>query len=128
MKAFYFAYGNQNFGIQKELGSDLTISLDTCEGAGVALIKSVNVKKFTNTIFFSITNNFNSNVTVRIEKKYSNNVTYEKLTIKGKKSKSKIIKLTDDEKSKINEIVVAILKEDNSSTAMASITVNASLN
>lgn len=125
-KAFYFAYGKDSFGVQKELGSDLTVDFNSVEGAGIALIKSVNIEDFKDTVILKITNNFKKNVNLRIEKKYDNNIITEKLTLKSKSSKTKVLNLSNDDKNKLKEIVVAVLKEDNS-PVIVSISVDATI-
>lgn len=114
-KGFFFGYGQKSFGEDNTLFENcLTADLSCNEGCGIALIanKHINFKEVKSKIILNIGNFSVSDAYVRIEKKFSNNIKtgFEKVDAGTLK---KVALSLDLEDRQMNELVVAILREDN---------------
>lgn len=115
-KGFYFGYGKNNFGEERNLSEDLVADLSLNEGCGIALIsqKHIDFKSIKNKIKLIVENKSNTDVYIRIEKKLYNDVKTGLQRVKANSIHNDIvIHMTDYEKNEIKELVIAVLREDN---------------
>lgn len=112
-KGFFFGYGNNNFGYENSLTEVLSADLSLNEGCGIALIagKHINFKDFKK-VHIKITNNSNSDICIRIEKKFLNDVKtgFENIS---KDSTIDVDLILDDNDKKMKELVISALRVDN---------------
>lgn len=120
----YFGYGQKNFGYDKELGNDLEVNFKEIEGAGIAIVKGKHIDVFPSELSLTITNNSNNRTLVRIEKKFPNDVKTGFHILYPNSSENTTISFDRDEQKNIKELVVAVLKEDNSGIDNTSISLN----
>lgn len=117
-KGFYFGWGNDNFGQERELNQKLNADLRENEGCGIAFIANKhfipqNVKS---SIKFLVTNHSQYDVTIRIEKKFFDGVktSYEKIEKNSKKQCNAFLSDSEKNSEGLKEIVIAVLRCDNS--------------
>lgn len=115
-KGFFFAWGNNSFGKEKDLTKTIDVDLATNDGGGIALIagKHFSLEELGSNILLRITNYSKLPVNIRIEKKFFNNkiaTAFE--TINSREEKEILVPINKQEKKNIKELVVAILLEDN---------------
>ena len=112
-KAFYFAYGKTNFGVEKSTDMKLKVNLNDVDGCGISFINPQHINCSDNKIILEVTNYKNHDLNVRVEKKFIDGIDSSKQTIIFDTTKRIVVCLTDEEKSKLKELVIAVLKEDN---------------
>ncbi len=110
---FYFAYGKKNFGYDAKEGEILKVNFDEIDGAGIALIRGKYTDDFGNIIKIKITNHSNNDTYFRVEKKFPYDVKTGFENIHANSSKDITVSLDIDESKNIKELVIALLKEDN---------------
>lgn len=120
-KVFYFGYGHKNFGYDKELGHNLEVSFDEIEGSGIAIIRHKHIDEFPTQFDLTITNNSENETTVRIEKKFPYEVKTEFKKLAPNSNENVTVSFDEEELKHIKELVVAILKVDNTEIDNASI-------
>lgn len=123
-KVMYFGYGRKNFGYDKELGHDLEVDLKEIDGAGIAIVKGKHLDVFPTQLNLTISNNGDHRTLLRVEKKFSNDVKTGFHILSPQSSENTIVCFDNNELKNINELVVAILKEDNPGIDNASISLN----
>ncbi len=113
-KAFYFGYGNDNFGEDRDLSTPLKGDLSVNEGYGIALIadKHIDFKNIGKTISIKLKNDSTNDVLLRIEKKFYNDVKTGFEMVHANSQNDVTLEL-EDEDFQMKELVVALLKVDN---------------
>ncbi len=111
--AFYFRYGGKGFGEVMELGKTFKANFSSDEGAGVALRKGYELNEFPEEIILNVTNLNSKEVTIRVEKKPTSPQQFEKYQLPPLATKRIAVKLSSEERKSLTEVVVAILREDN---------------
>lgn len=113
-KAFYFGYGNDNFGEDRDLSTPLKGDLSVNEGYGIALIadKHIDFKTIGKTIIIKLKNDSTNDVLLRIEKKFYNDVKTGFEMVHAN-SKIDVTLELEDEDFQMKELVVALLRVDN---------------
>lgn len=113
-KAFYFGYGNDNFGEDRDLSTPLKGNLDANEGYGIALIagKHINFKSIGKTITIKLKNDSANDVLLRVEKKFYNDVKTGFEMVNSNSTKDVTLELADEDLD-MKELVVALLRVDN---------------
>ncbi len=111
--AFYFRYGGKGFGEVMELGKTFKANFSSDEGAGVALRKGYELDEFPEEITLNVTNLNSKEVTIRVEKKTISSQQSEKHILLPLATKRIVVKLSLEERKSLTQVVVAILKEDN---------------
>lgn len=110
---FFFGYGGYDFGYDDFLAHNLSADLNLNEGCGIALIagKHLNFKNLDD-VSLKISNFSDCMVTVRIEKKFLNDVKTKLVKIEASSTCNLNLLLDDNDKNMI-ELVVAVLRDDN---------------
>ncbi len=113
-KAFYFGYGNDNFGQDRDLSTPLKGNLAVNEGYGIALIagKHINFKNIGKTIKIKLKNDSANDVLLRVEKKFYNDVKTGFEMVNSNSTKDVLLELSDEDLN-MRELVVALLRVDN---------------
>lgn len=114
-KAFYFGYGADNFGEDRNLSTTpLKGNLSVNEGYGIALIanKHINFNNIGKTIVIKLNNTSSEDVLLRIEKKFCNDVKTGFEMVYASSKKDVTLEL-EDEDFNMKELVVALLRVDN---------------
>lgn len=113
-KAFYFGYGDDNFGQDRDLSTPLEGNLEVNEGYGIALIadKHINFKEIGKTITIKLKNDSANDVILRVENKFYNDVKTSFEVINSNSTKDITLELSKEDLN-MKELVVALLRVDN---------------